>query len=201
MAPAASSRILAAAVAALALCLGAGAGVLRSDIRQEEAERRSRRIEEDLRQALFGQRVVREARLQLGKPYVWGGKSGNPGFDCSGFTAYVYRSLGVPLGTSALQQLEQGAAVPREGLQAGDLVFFLGQGAPLHVGIYEGDGRFLHAPGSGKVVESSSLDSPYFSKRFLGARRPAPALDPERRRRSGSATLSGQTTHTQESRP
>lgn len=160
-------------VLALAFLLGRAL----ADPRQDEKIRHMKRAENEVWQAVFGQRVVREARKQLGKPYVWGEKTGQTGFDCSGFTCYVYNTLGVDLAPSALAQYRQGSAVGREGLQAGDLVFFLGRGTPLHVGIYEGDGHFLHAPGTGKVIESSNLDSRYFRPRWVGARRLAPQLE------------------------
>jgi hypothetical protein len=158
---------------ALALLL---AQPLAADVRQEQKLRQLKRAEDKVWQAVFGQRVVKEARKQLGKPYVWGEKTGRTGFDCSGFTAYVYNTLGVPLQPSALAQYHQGSAVPREGLQPGDLVFYLGNGSPLHVGIYEGEGKFLHAPATGKLIQSGRIDSRYFSPRWVGARRLAPPL-------------------------
>lgn len=144
----------------------------------------SARVAEAVWQQLFGSSVIREARGQLGQPYLWGGKSGRGGFDCSGYTAWVYRRLGVGLKPSTVGQILQGRPVPRAQLQAGDLVFFLGQGSPYHVGIYEGAGRFLHAPGAGKRIQSSRLDSPYFARRYLGARRPSLSLQAERLRRA-----------------
>lgn len=165
-----------------------GARPLRADFESEEQARHLRRAEDDVWQVVFGQGLVAEARRELGKPYLWGGKGGDKGFDCSGYTAFVYAGLGIKLAPTALLQFQQGVGVERAGLQAGDLVFFLGNGSPLHVGIYEGDGRFLHAPGAGKVIESSSLDAPYFIQRYVGARRLAPALDEERRRRAAGGT-------------
>ncbi|MGH7441240.1 MAG: C40 family peptidase, partial [bacterium] len=128
-----------------------------------------------------------EARRELGQPYVWGGDSPAQGFDCSGFTSYVFRRLGVPLARTAVQQFQQGVDVERSALLPGDLVFFTGQGAPLHVGIYEGGGTFLNAPGTGKKIRSARLDSPYFARRFIGARRVTPSLDLERRLRTAAS--------------
>ena len=138
------------------------------------------RAGEDIWATLFGERVVAEARRQIGRPYVWGGKTGNPGFDCSGYTAYVFRSLGVPLALSALDQYQQGDYVPEALLRPGDLVFFTGQGSPLHVGIYTGGGVFLQAPGTGKVIGTARLDAPYFARRYVGARRMTPPPPPTR---------------------
>jgi NlpC/P60 family len=157
---------------------------LRADIREEEQQRRLARADNSIWQVLFGQRVVKEAKKQLGKPYVWGAKDGSEGFDCSGLTAYVYGTLGVPLAVNAIGQYAQGVGIEQAGLLPGDLVFFSGQGSPLHVGIYAGDGQFLHAPGSGKVVELSSIDSSYFKNHYIGARRMTPALDEARRQRA-----------------
>lgn len=167
------------------LCLLAAP--LAADFQQEERDRERRQADEAVWETVFGRRVVREAYRQLGRPYVWGGKTEAGGFDCSGYTAWVFHSLGVDLAPSALGQYQQGVEVTRQGLAPGDLVFFLGRGSPLHVGIYVGDGRFLHAPGTGKVIELSSISSAYFAPRFTGGRRLTPSLDDERRRRAAQA--------------
>jgi cell wall-associated NlpC family hydrolase len=179
MARAALNRALGPALLLLAL-----AAPLAADLEQEDQARKVSQANEAVWQAVFGERVVTEARKQLGQPYVWGGKSRAAGFDCSGYTAWVYRSLGVDIGTSALQQYQAGVSIPRVGLMPGDLVFFLGSGTPMHVGIYAGDGEFLHAPGAGKRIESSKIDSGYFSGHFLSGRRVVPALANEEQRRS-----------------
>lgn len=134
------------------------------------------RLDAELRQLLFGKAVVAEAKRHLGKPYLWGGKSGEAGFDCSGYTAAVYGALGVPLAPGAQSQLMQGASIPLAGLQPGDLLFFHGRGSPFHVGIYEGGGRFLHAPGTGKKIQSTQLGGAWTSRRWIGARRHAPPV-------------------------
>ena len=156
---------------------------LGADIRGEEQVRRLNRAQGDIWQTLFGQRVVRAAKKQLGKPYIWGAKDGDQGFDCSGLTAYVYGTLGVPIAINAVGQFTQGIAIERGGLLPGDLVFFVGKGSPLHVGIYVGDNEFYHAPGTGKVIQSSSLDEPYFKSRYIGARRLSPSIEEVQRQR------------------
>jgi cell wall-associated NlpC family hydrolase len=110
--------------------------------------------------------VVGIAMQYLGVPYVWGGASPS-GFDCSGFTMYVYAKVGVSLPHNAAMQFGVGVPVSMSQLQPGDLVFFHGLG---HMGMYVGGGNFIHAPHTGDVVKISSLAGHYAS-RFVGARR------------------------------
>jgi cell wall-associated NlpC family hydrolase len=101
-----------------------------------------------------GEAIVAYASNYLGVPYVWGGNTPS-GFDCSGFTKYVYGHFGITLNRRASQQANQGVPVSRDQLQPGDLVFF---GNPIyHVGIYVGNGCFIHAPQTGDVVKITSL--------------------------------------------
>jgi len=98
--------------------------------------------------------VVSIAKRYLGAPYRWGA-SGPNSFDCSGFTMFVYRQVGVSLPHSSRAQIRSGQRVSRDQLQPGDLVFF---GSPIHhVGIYIGGGQYIHAPRTGDVVKISSL--------------------------------------------
>jgi peptidoglycan DL-endopeptidase CwlO len=100
----------------------------------------------------LGGQAVAIAMQYLGTPYVWGGASPS-GFDCSGFTMYVYSQLGVSLPHNAMSQYGMGTPVPRDALEPGDLVFFDGLG---HVGIYVGGNAFIHAPHTGDVVRIST---------------------------------------------
>jgi peptidoglycan DL-endopeptidase LytE len=116
--------------------------------------------------------VVRVAFSQVGSRYVWG--ASRPGaFDCSGFTSYVMRQMGVTVPRTSRAQFNFGRAVTRSGLQAGDLVFFRGPsgGGVGHVGVYVGNNKMVHAstPSTGVIV--SSLSERYYSSRYLGARR------------------------------
>jgi len=111
--------------------------------------------------------VVGIAMQFLGVPYVWGGASPS-GFDCSGFSMYVYAKLGVSLPHHAASQYNMGTPVSKDQLQAGDLVFFNGLG---HMGIYIGGGQFIHAPHSGDVVKISSLSDSWYASTWVGARR------------------------------
>jgi peptidoglycan DL-endopeptidase CwlO len=111
--------------------------------------------------------VVGIAMQYLGVPYVWGGASPS-GFDCSGFSMYVFAQIGVSLPHHAASQYGMGTAVSRDQLQAGDLVFFNGLG---HMGIYIGGGQFIHAPHTGDVVKISSLSDSWYAATYVGARR------------------------------
>lgn len=111
----------------------------------------------------------------VGTPYRWGGNSPNGGFDCSGLIVYVYRDvLGVRLPRTSRQMAAMGRpTVSRGSLRSGDLLFFAteGRGRVSHVGIYVGDGRFVHAPHTGSTVRLSKLDSPYWRSHYLLAKR------------------------------
>jgi cell wall-associated NlpC family hydrolase len=111
--------------------------------------------------------VVRYARRFLGVRYTWGGTSPASGFDCSGFTRYVFAHFGVSLPHYTFAQFDRGRAVSRRSLRPGDLVFFDGVG---HVGLYIGSGRFIHAPHSGSRVSVARLAGGYAAS-FAGARR------------------------------
>ena len=115
--------------------------------------------------------VVRTALAYRGAPYRYGG-SGRRGFDCSGFTSHVYGGKGVALPHSSAAQFSRGRKVPSGSLKPGDLVFFgRGRKAISHVGIYAGDGTFVHAARPGKGVRVDSLNSAYYRESYKGARR------------------------------
>ena len=111
--------------------------------------------------------VVRFARRMLGVPYVYGGTSPRTGFDCSGLTRFVYAHFDIFLPHYSGAQFDLGRRVSRAGLRPGDLVFFDGLG---HVGLYIGNGRFIHAPHTGTRVSIDPLAG-WYSSRFDGARR------------------------------
>ncbi|WP_434512343.1 NlpC/P60 family protein [Desulfitobacterium sp. AusDCA] len=115
------------------------------------------------------QSVLSYAAQFLGTPYVWGGTSPS-GFDCSGFTQYVFRHAGINLSRTSQSQFNQGAAVSRANLKPGDLVFFTtyGSGA-THVGIYAGNSTMIDSSNGGVVYEN--MNNSYWAPRYLGARR------------------------------
>jgi cell wall-associated NlpC family hydrolase len=112
-------------------------------------------------------RLVSVAMTYVGTPYARGGAT-PAGFDCSGFVMYVYGRAGIALPHNAEQQFRLGAAVDREDLEPGDIVFFDRLG---HSGIYVGDLRFVHATKPGDVVKVSRLDEDWYRRRWVGARR------------------------------
>ncbi|GHD64645.1 hypothetical protein GCM10007164_00620 [Luteimonas padinae] len=119
------------------------------------------------------QALLQRAMGLLGTPYRWGGTSPDSGFDCSGLVNYVFRTtLGIELPRVSREMASNGEKVERAALTAGDLVFFGRRGTRVdHVGIYVGDGQFVHAPRSGRDVTVSRLDTGYWANRFLQARR------------------------------
>jgi len=118
-----------------------------------------------------------QALLSLGVDYQYGGRTPATGFDCSGLVAHVFReAYGIQLPHNARAQSEYGRRVGLAELRAGDLVFYNTLNRPFsHVGIYLGDGRFLHAPKTGAQVRVESISANYWRTRFDGARRLQPA--------------------------
>lgn len=116
--------------------------------------------------------LVATARSFIGLPYRWGGDSIEEGFDCSGLTMAVYHLNGLNLPRSATEQYLAGAPVEQRRLLQGDLVFFAtsGRRKVSHVGVYAGEGKFIHAPGVGKRIRTDLLGDRYYAARYLGAR-------------------------------
>ena len=119
-----------------------------------------------------------QALLALGLDYRYGGNSPVTGFDCSGLVAHIYfEAWNIRLPRNALAQSKKGTPVSLAELQAGDLVFYNTLQRPYsHVGIYLGDGKFIHAPKTGAQVRVETLKSSYWTQRFNGARRIEPPL-------------------------
>lgn len=121
---------------------------------------------------LTGQQVVDFAKKFLGTPYKWGGTT-PAGFDCSGFVYYVYNSLGYKMPRMINDMNKQGTYVAKANLKPGDVVIFQNTYASglSHVGIYVGDGKFIHSPNSRSVVSYADLYSTYYINHYYGARR------------------------------
>lgn len=109
----------------------------------------------------------------LGCRYVSGGSSPSTGFDCSGFTSYVYKQCGISISRSSGAQASNGTAVSKANLQPGDLVLFNNRANTSvgHVGIYIGGNTFIHAGNSGTGVITTSLSDSYYQSRYVTGRR------------------------------
>jgi cell wall-associated NlpC family hydrolase len=121
--------------------------------------------------------VVNAAKSLLGTPYVWGGESPQEGgFDCSGFTQYVYKQAGYTLNRISADQAKQGTYVSRQNLQPGDLVFYSFEATSNinHVGLYIGDGKMIHSPKTGDVAKTTDITTSYWETRLVTARRIIP---------------------------
>jgi murein DD-endopeptidase len=124
------------------------------------------------RSGSVGERAALQAAQLVGKPYRYGGTSPSTGFDCSGLVQYSYAQAGRKLPRSTDDQRVAAQRIRVSELRRGDLVFFDQEGKKSsHVGIYVGNGEFVHAPSSGKRVRRDRLDAPYWSKHISEARR------------------------------
>jgi len=121
-------------------------------------------------------KITSLAKKKLGRRYVWGATGQKNTFDCSGFTTYVYKKNGINLPRRAIAQSKYGKYIPRDKLQKGDLIFFdtskTRRGYVNHVGIYLGNGKFIHASSAKKKVVVSKLSN-FYAQRYKGARRPS----------------------------
>ena len=120
--------------------------------------------------SVSGSQIVKTAKKYLGTPYKWGGTTPS-GFDCSGFVYYVLHSNGIKASRTIATMYKQGTPVKKSELQPGDIVFFQGtyKSGLSHVGIYVGDGKFIHSPHSGEVVSYANLYSDYYVNHYYGA--------------------------------
>jgi cell wall-associated NlpC family hydrolase len=118
-----------------------------------------------------GEKAVSIAARFLGTPYRYGGDSPQ-GFDCSGLVFYSFEQAGLKVPRTAADQRKAAEHVRRSNLEPGDLLFFRSsKGRIDHVGIYAGDGRFIHAPNAGSVVSYAYLDQPYYRSHYVSAGR------------------------------
>ncbi len=117
-----------------------------------------------------GDQAAAMAQRMIGTPYRWGGADLD-GFDCSGLVQFSYAQAQLKVPRTTQAQRSFGRAVSRDALRRGDLVFFDIEGKANHVGLYLGDGQFVHAPSSGKRVQTESMRQDFYAQRFSGARR------------------------------
>lgn len=133
---------------------------LRKSILKEEGE------------LFLGKFILKSAKSQLGKRYKFGGTSPKIGFDCSGLTWYSHKKNGINIPRQSSDQFKGGKRISRNDLRPGDLVFFeTYRPGASHVGIYTGDGNFIHSLNRNKNVAIQRLSNNYYKKRYLGARR------------------------------
>ena len=122
------------------------------------------------------QKITSLAKTKLGRKYVWGASGNKNTYDCSSFTKYVYKNIGVNIPRTSIRQSKFGKYVKRSELRKGDLIFFdtskRRKGYVNHVGIYLGDNKFIHASSAKKKVVVSNL-SKFYGQRYKGARRPS----------------------------
>jgi cell wall-associated NlpC family hydrolase len=117
-----------------------------------------------------GDEVAIRAISLLGAPYQWGG-NGPTAFDCSGLVRFIHDQLGIVAPRTAAEQFSAATPVPLSELEPGDLLFFRIKGRISHVAIYTGEGRFVHAPQTGRPVELRMLDDDFYRPRLAGAGR------------------------------
>ena len=161
--------------AAATLCLGLSACGSGGDVRPSRAATVPTRTWPQVMPAdpAAANAVLMRALGLVGTPYRYGGNTPESGFDCSGLVAYVYRDmldLRLPRTSRELAGI-QGPRIDPAKLAAADLVFFGTQGNVSHVGIYVGEGRFVHAPSTGGTVRLDHLDGPYWREHYSGAKR------------------------------
>jgi murein DD-endopeptidase len=163
---------LGAALASSACTLQSGS--VRVDVRPPAALKHAYVPRHGARASLVGGTTATQAAANavqmIGTPYRWGGESPG-GFDCSGLVYYSFGKAGAVVPRTTTQLLQASTPVSLRHARTGDLLFFSSAGKPSHVGIYLGDGRFVHAPSSGKRVEIASLQGGWYRRNFVRAGR------------------------------
>lgn len=117
--------------------------------------------------------IIASARSMLGVRYQYGGESPGSGFDCSGLVQYAYQHAGIEVPRTTREQYRVSLLLPRNALQPGDVIFFHDRSTSRvsHVGIYLGNGQFIHSPSSGKRVSVADLNDPHWRRRYTSGGR------------------------------
>ncbi|BAK56190.1 NPL/P60 family secreted protein [Candidatus Arthromitus sp. SFB-mouse-Japan] len=144
---------------------------IRADIDVNEVEKSNVVSKEVSYNQELGVRIADFAKSLIGKPYMYG-KTGPNSFDCSGFVKYVYGNFGINLPRTSQAQAYVGTRVSRSELKPGDLVFSNTYSSLSHVGVYVGDGKFVHAANSSTGVTVSSVNDGYYGARYAWSMRP-----------------------------
>lgn len=140
-------------------------------VHQPHSTRISTEHEKENYSGTKGHEIAHLAKLQLGKPYRYGGASPS-GFDCSGLVYYTHNYLGIQTPRTSKQQFSAAKPIDTNQLQQGDVIFFkLASRNVSHVGIYVGEGQFIHAPKAGKHVSKTFLNDPYWKTHLVGGGR------------------------------
>lgn len=125
---------------------------------------------------MLGKQIVEYGKKFIGTPYVWGGTSLSSGVDCSGFTQGIYKEFDININRTSSMQVLNGRPVSKKELKEGDLIFFdtngENNGRISHVGVYAGDGEFIHS-NSSKGISISSLDNTYYKRNYVTSVRPS----------------------------
>ncbi|EHL14724.1 MAG: C40 family peptidase [Peptoanaerobacter stomatis] len=135
-----------------------------------EKERQAEKVEEEISVSADADKLIVIAKSKLGSPYSFG-SLGPSAFDCSGYTSYVFRQMGISLPRTASSQAYGGVKVAKANLKKGDLVFFNTYGGISHVGIYIENGNFIHASSYGSGVVVSNINDSYYAPRYVTAAR------------------------------
>lgn len=129
-------------------------------------------VPDDAPRGRSGSAVIATAKSQIGRPYKYGGTTPQTGFDCSGLIQWSYRQHGVYVPRLAKDQAACGKAVSRSQLRPGDIVIFrISRQAGVHTGLYSGKGNFVHSPSSGKRIREDNMNTEYWRRRYVAARR------------------------------
>lgn len=125
--------------------------------------------------AILGEQIAEYSKKFLGVPYKWGGTTPEEGFDCSGFTYYVFKQFGIKLNRTAEEQSRQGVYVEKSELRPGDLLFFdtneKNNGEVTHDGLYIGDNKFIHSANPRTVVRITDLSDSFYTRTYVKAKR------------------------------